>query len=201
MIPHKWVQPGKYGGTLNLFVFSSQGTAKASSNREHFYGHSPLRYLNDGLDIIPGLAEKWSQNKDASVWTIKFRDGLKWSDGQPWSTRDIQFWWEDIILPGHDAQTPPDETKSGKGTVAKLTFPDATTMVMTFDAPSPLSGDRLAMWVNGNIGQNGPSWMHPFHYLKQFHPSTTRRCRRTGTPSVACGSARPTGCRTPTARR
>ena len=43
-------------------------------------------------------------------------------------------------------------------------------MVMTFDAPSPLSADRLAMWVNGNIGKNGPSWMHPFHYLKQFHP-------------------------------
>ncbi|MGI8869266.1 MAG: ABC transporter substrate-binding protein, partial [Mycobacteriales bacterium] len=60
--------------------------------------------------------------------------------------------------------------KSGKGTLAKLTFPDATTMVMTFDAPSPLAADRMAMWVNGNIGRNGPAWMFAFHYLKAFHP-------------------------------
>ena len=103
MIPHKWAKPGNYGGVMNLYTFSSQGTAKADSNREYFYGHSPLRYINDGLDIIGGLIEKWSSNKDTSTWTFKFREGLKWSDGQPWSTRDIQFWWEDIILPGHDA--------------------------------------------------------------------------------------------------
>ncbi|MGI8869269.1 MAG: ABC transporter substrate-binding protein [Mycobacteriales bacterium] len=170
VIPHKWMQAGKYGGTMNSYVFSSQGTAKADSNREWFYGHSPLRYLNDGLGITGGLVEKWSPNKDTSEWTFKFRNGLKWSDGVDWTTRDIQFWWEDIVLPGHDAQTPPDETKSGKGTLAKLRYPDPLTLVISFDAPAPLTADRLAAWVNGGISHNGAAWMHPFHYLKQFHP-------------------------------
>jgi peptide/nickel transport system substrate-binding protein len=175
VIPHLWVKPGKYGGMLNMAAFASSGTAKADSNRELCYGHSLLRYLNDGLDIGPGLVEKWSSNRDTSVWTFKFRTGLKWSDGQPWTTEDILFWWEDIVLPGYDAQTPPDECKSGKGTVAKLAAPDATTLTMTFDAPAPLAGDRLAMWTNGSIGKNGASWMHPKHYLKQFHPKYNKK--------------------------
>ncbi|MGI8869734.1 MAG: ABC transporter substrate-binding protein [Mycobacteriales bacterium] len=170
VMPHKWVKAGKYGGVLNMYTFSSQGTAKADSNREFFYGHSILRWLNDGLDIVGGLAEKWSSNRDASVWTFKFRPGLKWSDGTDWSTDDILFWWEDIVLPGHDAQTPPADCRSGKGTVAKITAPDKLTLRIAFDSPAPVTGDHLATYVNGALGRNGPAWMHPKHYLKAFHP-------------------------------
>ena len=53
VIPHSWVQPGKYGGTINMNVFSSTGAATADSDREFFYGHSPLRFLNDGKDVVP----------------------------------------------------------------------------------------------------------------------------------------------------
>ncbi len=175
VVPHKWVKPGKYGGTLNLYTFSSQGTAKADSNREYFYGHSLIRWLNDGLDLGPGLVEKWSSNRDTSVWTFKFREGLKWSDGKPWTTEDILFWWEDMVLPGHDAQVPPDDCRSGKGTLAKLSAPNATTLVMSFDAPAPMTADRLATYTNGSIGKNGASWMHPKHYLKQFHPKYNKK--------------------------
>jgi peptide/nickel transport system substrate-binding protein len=170
VVPHNWLGKGKYGGTLNMMTFTSQGTAKADSNREFFYGHSLLRYLNDGLDVGPGLVEKWSSNADTSEWTLHFRKGLKWSDGVAFSTADILFWWQDIILPAHYAQVPPDECRSGKGTLCKMAAPDAMTLTMTFDAPAPLTADRLAMWVNGAIGLNGPTWVLPKHYAKQFHP-------------------------------
>ena len=137
---------------------------------EFFYGHSPLRYLNDGKDVVPGLVESWESNDDASEWTFHFRKGLKWSDGEPWSTADIMFWWDDIIAEQYMAQTAPDEARSGKGTLAKFTAVDDLTLKMTFDAPAPLTADRMAMWVNGNIGKNGPIWMMPSHYVKQFHP-------------------------------
>ncbi|HEX3815282.1 MAG TPA: ABC transporter substrate-binding protein [Mycobacteriales bacterium] len=175
VVPHNWVQRGKYGGTLNMIVFSSQGTTTADSNREFFYGHSPLRWLNDGQDIGPGLVETWSSNADASVWTLNFRRGLKWSDGQPFSTDDVLFWWEDIVLPGHFAQVPSDECRSGKGTLVKMAAPDATTLTMTFDAPTPLTADRLAEWAKGAIGINGPIWVLPKHYLKQFHPKYNKK--------------------------
>ena len=137
---------------------------------EFFYGHSPLRYVNDGKDVVPGLVESWESNDDASEWTFNFRKGLKWSDGEPWTTADIMFWWDDIIAGQYMAQTAPDEARSGKGTLAKFTAVDDPTLTMTFDAPAPLTADRMAMWVNGNIGKNGPIWMMPSHYVKQFHP-------------------------------
>ena len=172
VIPHKWVKPGKYGGNLLMVTEKSTGSG-SESNREYMYGHTLLRWLNDGLNIGPGLVESWESNDDASEWTLHFRKGMKWSDGQPWSTADIMFWWDDLVLNEDHTDTPPDECKSGKGTVAKLTAPDGDTLVMTFDAPAPLTADRLAMWVKGTVG-NGAKWMVPAHFAKKYHPKYTK---------------------------
>ena len=169
--PHAWLQVGKYGGTMN-WVNSWGGDNISVIVHESMYGHSPLRWLKDGQEIGPGLVESWESNDDASQWTLHFREGLKWSDGQPWTVDDIMFWWEDMILnEEHNTEAPPDEARSGKGTLAKFEKVDDYTLRMTFDAPAPLTADRLAMWVNGNAGKPiGPSWMAPKHYLQQFHP-------------------------------
>ena len=132
------------------------------------YGHSPLRWLRDGLEIGPGLAESWESNDDATEWTFKFREGLKWSDGEPWTTADIMFWWEDLVNVDGSGETPPDEARSGTGTLATFEAVDDFTLKLTFDAPAPLTADRIAMWVNN--GTIGPFWHFPRHYMEQFHP-------------------------------
>ena len=170
VVPHRWVKPGKYGGTLNMNVVTTTGAVKSASDREFFYGHSMLRYLNDGQDIGPGLAESWEANDDSSEWTLHFRKGLKWSDGEPWTTADIVWWWEKFVLPGKMAQVPPDDARSGKGTLATIKAVDDLTLTLTFDAPAPMTADKLAAWANGGNGDNGPIWMLPRHYLQQFHP-------------------------------
>ncbi|GAB3398921.1 ABC transporter substrate-binding protein [Flindersiella endophytica] len=164
VVPHKWLEEGKYGGTLQMIVDTSDN----GNVKELMYGHSPLRWLNDGLSIGPGLAESWESNADATEWTFHFRKGLRWSDGEPWSTDDIMFWWNDIVLNEDHTDVPPDEAKSGKGTTATFKAVDETTLSITFDAPAPLTADRLAMWTNGTIG-NGPKWMAPAHFAKQYH--------------------------------
>ncbi|QGN34874.1 ABC transporter substrate-binding protein [Microlunatus sp. Gsoil 973] len=172
VIPHKWVKPGKYGGRINLNSNSTQGMALSSGDTEFFYGHSLLRYLNDGKDIGPGLAESWESNADASEWTFHFRKGMKWSDGHPWTTASIIWWWEKFILAQKMGQAVPDEARSGKGTLAKFTAVDDTTLKLTYDSPAPLAADRIVAWANGNVGHNGPIWTMPNHYLEQFHPDT-----------------------------
>jgi peptide/nickel transport system substrate-binding protein len=171
VIAHAWLGAGKYGGVLRN---SADNWGTTGTIQESMYGNSFLRYLKDGLEIGPGLAESWESNDDASEWTFKFREGLKWSDGQPWTTKDIMFWWEDQVLFKNadnadlsSDQQPPDEARSGKGTVMTLEAPDDYTIVMKFDAPAPLTADRIAMWVNRGIG---PRWHDPRHYLEQFHP-------------------------------
>ncbi|MBO0810614.1 MAG: ABC transporter substrate-binding protein [Microlunatus sp.] len=172
VIPHKWVKPGRYGGRMHLNTVTTQGAAKASSDTEFFYGHSLLRYLNDGQVVAPGIAESWESNDDASEWTFHFRKGLKWSDGEPWTTASIMWWWEKIILAQKLGQPVPDEARSGKGTLAKFEAVDDFTLKLSFDAPAPLTADRIVAWANGNVGHNGPIWTMPHHYLEQFHPDT-----------------------------
>ncbi|HVX46201.1 MAG TPA: ABC transporter substrate-binding protein [Mycobacteriales bacterium] len=170
VLPHNWVERGKYGGNLNLSVFGTTGMASAATNYRYFYGFSPARFLNDSLDIGPGTADRWSSNADATVWTIHFRDGLKWSDGHPFSVDDVLFWYEDIAMPGHDAQTVPADCLSSRGNPCRMTKVDDNTVRLTYDSPQPLLPTFLAWFVKGGIGQNGPSWVFPKHYLKQFHP-------------------------------
>lgn len=166
VVPHNWLRPGKYGGSMRLIIRATD----EPSNKEYMYGHSLLRWLNDCRDVGPGLAESWESNDDATEWTFRLRAGLKWSDGEQCTTEDILFWWEDLVLHDDHESSPPDELRSSSGKLAKVSTPNELTLVLRFDTPSPLTADRIANWVNGGNGSNGPGWILPKHYLKQFHP-------------------------------
>ncbi len=156
---------GKYGGRIRSFW---KGTWSGFF-QESQYGHSPLRWINDGLGIAPGMVESWTTNADNSEWTLNFRKGLKWSDGQPVTVDDVLFWWNDLVQ-GTNASYPdavPDFGQDANGKLVKFTKVDDFTLKLTYGTPSPLTAKRLAMWVNANIG---PRWIAPMHYLKQFHP-------------------------------
>ena len=162
VIQMDWQKPGKYGGRQRTYH------TWLGCQEESMYGYSTIRYVDDGLGIESGLAEKWEHNDDKSEWTLYFRRGLKWSDGEPWTVDDIMFWWEDMVLNEDHPRGPPDEARSGVGTLCEFVKVDEYTLKMVFDAPAPLTADRLAMWVNGNIGP--AEWAMPRHYLEQFHP-------------------------------
>jgi peptide/nickel transport system substrate-binding protein len=173
--PHAWLTVGNYGGVLNKTYNNNWGIT--GFIHEMQYGSSPLRYLKDGLAIGPGFVESWESNADASQWTFKMREGIKWSDGEPFTTNDIMYWWEYTVGGnGKEAEfpeglkpinNPPDEARSGTGSLMTLEAPDDFTFTMTFDAPAPLTADRLAMWTNMFIG---PAWVMPRHYMEQFNP-------------------------------
>lgn len=46
-----------------------------------------------------GLAESITPSEDGKVWTVKLRDGLKWSDGEPITNADVLFTTELINNP------------------------------------------------------------------------------------------------------
>ena len=160
---------GKYGGRLREFW---PGTGWSGHFQESQYGHSALRWIDDGLGIAPGMCDTWSANADNTVWTLHVREGLKWSDGKPCTVDDILFWWEDLNQqsdPSHPDGVP-DFGQDANGVLAKFVKKDDYTLTITYGTPSPLTAKRLAMWVNGPIG---PRWIAPKHYLQQFHPKYT----------------------------
>ena len=153
---------GKYGGRFKMAHWWHQGGAAAG-----MYGHSALRWVDDGLGVAPGHCESWESNADASVWTFNFRQGLKWSDGSPVTTADVLYWWEDMVLnPDHSDQVP-SELPAIEGVLPVFTAVDDYTLTIAWPKSAPLTAKRLAMWVNGQIG---PKWIVPSAFAKQFHP-------------------------------
>ena len=169
VVPHKWVSGGRYGGTMRVALQGTDDVNPARRIANFMYGHSPLRWLEDGTKIGPGLVEKWESNEDTSIWTFYLRKGVKWSDGVPMTADDILFWWEDEVKVSDLRELPPDEARSGRGTLASFVKLDDFTFQMQFDSPAPLTADRMAMWVKRDPLGGGGRWIDPKHYLAPYH--------------------------------
>ena len=50
------------------------------------------------LNPAPDLASRWEVSGDGLTWTFTLRDGVKWSDGQPFTADDVAFTFNDIVL-------------------------------------------------------------------------------------------------------
>lgn len=155
---------GKYGGTMHRFDTSKDGNHLTMFQ----YGYSPVHWVRDGLDKRPGLAKDWSFNDDKTEYTLYFREGTRWSDGDPFTVDDFLYWWEEMVLNPDHSDVPPDYMISG-GELATVSKVDDYTLKFNFVAPSPLFLDRLAMWPNGMVPGSERLFV-PSHYLKQFNP-------------------------------
>lgn len=60
-----------------------------------------LATLGEGGQIAPGLAESWSPNDDASVWTFQLRQGVKWHDGSDFSSADVAATMDRLVEAGN----------------------------------------------------------------------------------------------------
>jgi len=50
-----------------------------------------LAFSNEHLTLEPQLAESWSANSAADVWTFKIRQGVKFHDGKPLTADDVVY--------------------------------------------------------------------------------------------------------------
>ena len=59
----------------------------------------PLFQVNAAdLQPMANLAKAWEWSDDGMVLTMHLVEGAKWSDGQPFTTADIEFYYNDVIL-------------------------------------------------------------------------------------------------------
>ncbi len=95
-------------------------------------------YGDKFLETQPGLAESWTSSNDGLTWTFKIREGVKWSDGQPLTAKDIAF--------SYNFQKKFELTNflSALDGIKTAKAPDATTLVLECSKPK---ADILSMWV------------------------------------------------------
>ncbi|NDJ75577.1 MAG: ABC transporter substrate-binding protein [Chloroflexi bacterium] len=159
---------GQYGGTwhrafLGIKDFHSLG---------RLIYESVLRWPRDPADPIqPGLAERWEWSEDGTELTLYFREGLRWSDGEPFTVDDVIFWWEDI-------ENDPEITDAVhsewivNGEPMELERVDDNTIILKFAAPNGLA-ESVGLAFHGcqwPLGFERFGFFAPRHYLEQFHP-------------------------------
>src|SRR6056297_824730 len=85
-------RPGQQGGT---WIHALVGGGSLSM-LWRYQAYEPL-YRFDPLwsSIIPNVAESYEVSEDSREYTITLRRGHKWSDGAPYTTEDVRFWYED----------------------------------------------------------------------------------------------------------
>jgi peptide/nickel transport system substrate-binding protein len=153
---------GKYGGAMNI---------------PDLWGDIWNDYLDEGLTDSPpngegavaSVAKSFEFSKDFKTVTYHLRQGLKWSDGVPFTVDDFQFFFEDVF--SNDQLTPakPDFwLRDGKPPTFKKI--DDYNFSLTFATPYPSFEANKMNWGD-------PFWggieLTPKHYLKQFHPKYT----------------------------
>lgn len=55
--------------------------------------------LDDKYELRARLAERWEVSPDATKWTFFLRKGVKWSDGAPFTAKDVLFTFQSIMDP------------------------------------------------------------------------------------------------------
>ena len=85
---------GQYGGTWHTLVGTSSETKWLN-----IYAYERLmRWDAEAKEVIPNIATSWTISQGGKVFTFQLREGMKWSDGHPFSADDIVFWYEDMVL-------------------------------------------------------------------------------------------------------
>jgi peptide/nickel transport system substrate-binding protein len=158
---------GQYGGTWRR---AYKGVSDRWGPTKLIEEYPIEFYMADGespIEMQLRWVEQFDTNEDASVYTVRIRPGLKWSDGMPVTTEDVRFWYEDVFL--NEELTPSiSPTYAPGGEPMKVDIVDEYTFTVTFATPYPLF-EQIAAKNGTQSSMIGTPFLWPAHYMKNFH--------------------------------
>ena len=121
-----------------------------------------LAIYDEKGEVSYRLADSITPNADATEWTVKLKSGVQWSDGTPFTAKDVLFSWK---INANPDQSPNSALWDGivgidawrKGgdyskDIAGLTAPDDTTVVFKLTEPR-----RRVPLHAAELPQHGPA--------------------------------------------
>ena len=147
---------GTPGGELRMLMSGPKDTRMMV-----VYGYARLIGYTPALVLAPDIL-KSIDVEEGRIFTLHLRRGHKWSDGQPFTSEDFRYWFEDVAQNRHLSPSglPISMLPQGKGPQFEIL--GETSVRYSWRHPNPLFLPDLA----------GPSPLfiyRPAHYLKQFH--------------------------------
>jgi peptide/nickel transport system substrate-binding protein len=112
-------------GHLNPAITTNGGVHTASSLL-----YDGLLSLDDSLRPRPALAERWDVEDGGARYRFHLRRGVRWHDGQPFTSADVKFTFDSLLLQFH-ART----RASVANALASIETPDDSTVEFRFRHP------------------------------------------------------------------
>ncbi len=116
------------------------GNSVASGNASGFINEPLVQvdYVRSNY-VIPWLAQSWAWSNGNKTLTWHLRQGVKWSDGKPFSSADVLFSYE--LMKKYPAL-------NGNGIqFQSVSAPNASTVVLNFAAPEELNFDPIGSLI------------------------------------------------------
>ncbi len=152
--------PGQQGGQLNMLVASARDTRLMT-----IYSYTRLIIHDDKFKLKPDILESYEE-KDGREFTFKLRAGHRWSDGEPFTTEDFRFFWEDVANNKELSPSGPSVELIVDGQPPKVEIIDPLTIKYSWEKPNPYFIESQA--------RAAPLFLfRPAHYLKKFHTKYT----------------------------
>jgi peptide/nickel transport system substrate-binding protein len=146
---------GQYGGTLRSALLG--GSYLFMLHRLSGY-ENLVRWSFDWNEVIPNIATAYEVNADSTVYTFSLREGMKWSDGAPFTAEDVVFYATDVAFNPGTGIAP---VSPGNPFTAEAL--DETTVAITLERSDGL-------FLKNMCQHGGEAWtIYPKHYLSQFH--------------------------------
>jgi peptide/nickel transport system substrate-binding protein len=147
---------GRRGGEVRTLIGRARDTRLL-----YVYGYARLVGYDQSLKLQPDLLRAVDNDGDRD-FTLHLRKGHRWSDGEPFTSEDFRFYWEDVANNPMLMPTGPDVELLVDGEKPEVTFPDPLTVRYRWSKPNPYFLPALAA--------ASPVFIYrPAHYLKQFH--------------------------------
>jgi peptide/nickel transport system substrate-binding protein len=159
--PHEGKDLGVYGGEMRTLAVRARDLRYMSAN-----GYTRLVGYNEKLELVPDVVELLES--DGVNFTFTLRDGHRWSNGEPFTTEDFRYWWEDVANNKDLAPAGPPDTMMVDGKPPRVTFIDERRVRFSWEKPNPRFLPALAAPRPLQI-------YAPAAYLKKFHAKYTDR--------------------------
>lgn len=156
------------GGELRIIQWqaTTQLNPHVSTGTKDYLGASLvleplLSYMPDG-SLIPTLAaevpsiDNGQLSDDLTSVTFTLKDGVLWSDGEPFTAEDVEFTWQWIQDPANASVS-----QTVWGSIESIEVVDPLTLTVTFNAPNanwfePFTGDTWGPILPKHILEVGP---------------------------------------------
>ena len=129
------------------------------------WGYARLVGFDSDYNLKPDILESYAVEDDR-VFTFHLRDGHRWSDGNPFTTEDIRYWWEDVANHKDLSPQAPPRYMLANERPPTVEIIDETTVALHMADPNPEFLNLLA-------AARPPFIYRPAHYMKQFHARYT----------------------------